>query len=106
MRIWIKNTGQFHPQIAWVAKIEGELAESYRGCGPVRVTPGMTVLDYFGDEADNPPAEYDGNAPSHLPLAVLEATFGGGAPMASCHELSADHGTALAATLNVLDGRL
>lgn len=104
---FIKNTGQYHRQVAWVAKIEGPLTETYRGCGLAWCKPGMDRLDYVGDEGANPAAEYDPGAGLHLPIAKIERLRENSMVGAlSCYELIAERGTALTTYLNTTGGVL
>ncbi len=102
---WIKNTGQYHPMVAYVSPDARETG-SYKGTGPVVLThqDGQWSWDYhplwLGDY-DALPDWWKGADPTP---AEIESRLGGMCAVASCGEIVVDHGTAAAAAINVLGG--
>lgn len=101
-----KNTGQYHPNVAYVADIgEPELSTMYHGCGPVKLTlNGVEIVGftYLGDEGYHPTATDSEGFPRELTPAECDAKWPGSAhAAASCCQLCIDRGTAAAAILNV-----
>lgn len=89
---FVRNTGQCHPKVAYVAPVEGALVEQYHGCGAVAVVidenaEPLSISYELEQEAELEPGHYRIQA------------------MASCYELVVDVGTPDAAVLTALVGQ-
>lgn len=95
--LMVKNTGQWHPGIAYVANVGQDLEHLYHGCGKVAITIAVDgVVEGF---------EYTEVGPKPLPK---EGPIEGGKKaiiygVAGSWQLCIDHGTAGAALLNALE---
>ena len=108
---FVKNTGQFHPHIAYVAKVEpGD--ERYHGSGIVEIfRDGVEFTSYsyveFAGSLGSDNYTFDGHEFTEEQTgspAYLESVFAGRHfAMASCHEICTDHGSATAAMLNIIE---
>lgn len=88
---FVRNTGQYHAKVAWVAEVDEIMADQYHGTGQVSV-----LVDGTGTPISM----------SYEPATVTEPTPGlyRISAMASCWELVVEAGTADAAVLNALAG--
>ena len=86
---FIRNTGQYHPKVAWVATVAEPIVDQYHGSGMVSV---------LVDETGTPISM------SYEPATITEPTAGlyRISAMASCWELVVEAGTKDAAVLNAL----
>ncbi len=97
---FVKNIGQFHPCVAYVAKVTNFTA--YDGVGVVILSPNMDSFEYTQNTPDGWQADDEHTYP--LP-AEMDAAFPGKLhAIISCGEIVIDHGTSASAYLNLTRG--
>ena len=106
MTHFVKNEGQFHPRVAYVAKIEDDLKDRYHGCTSDEIGSKAAIgIDKNGNVL-NFGYHTDDTAEPNYPWIGEEPDFDGCHCVlygwASCYELGIDHGTGEAAVLNLI----
>lgn len=108
-----KNEGQYHPNVAYVAKVTDEMKNRYQGTGVVELLAKGNGFADFKYAAINVISDVDGAEIGGVQFtreeledespAVFDAKLKGRFhAVASCWEICIDHGTAAAAFLNLV----